>query len=299
MSTDKVLILTSDSIDAYLGWRSSMGASTHSIRAYRNDLTGLLGWIEPSNALVAGLDTATWSGLERAAAHFLTACRERGEAANTVIRKLSTIRKFAEHHGQSSFLKQYNRPKAGRPQPHPLPGGMADIRKMLVACRTPAEEALVAFCGLAGLRVGEACHVRVKDCDWKARRLTVFYGKGFKTRVVPMSVEFVAYVRPGWLEAKLEQQPYVVALNEDAARKTISRIGERAGISRPVASHDLRATFASAAYRKSKDIRAVQEALGHADPKTTTIYTETLEDDMRAAVELSDELHNPGEEGVA
>ena len=38
-------------------------------------------------------------------------------------------------------------------------------------------------------------------------------------------------------------------------------------------THTLRHRFASAAYRADRDIRAVQDLLGHADVRTTQIYT--------------------------
>ena len=44
-------------------------------------------------------------------------------------------------------------------------------------------------------------------------------------------------------------------------------------LSRRVASHDLRATFATAAYNKSLNLRAVQRLLGHASSAQTEVYT--------------------------
>ncbi len=52
--------------------------------------------------------------------------------------------------------------------------------------------------------------------------------------------------------------------------------------------HPLRHRFASRAYvGTGKDIRAVQELLGHASVATTQIYTEVEDDALRAGVEFA------------
>jgi site-specific recombinase XerC len=48
----------------------------------------------------------------------------------------------------------------------------------------------------------------------------------------------------------------------------------------------LRHRFATKAYQGSKDIRAVQELLGHSSPATTAVYTLIEDDDLAAAVAM-------------
>jgi site-specific recombinase XerD len=49
-------------------------------------------------------------------------------------------------------------------------------------------------------------------------------------------------------------------------------------------AHTLRHRFASEAYASCLDLRAVQELLGHADPKTTARYTAVPAGQLIAAV---------------
>lgn len=48
-------------------------------------------------------------------------------------------------------------------------------------------------------------------------------------------------------------------------------------------AHTLRHRFATKAYAATRDIRAVQELLGHASPTTTAVYTAVSDQSMRAA----------------
>ncbi len=61
-------------------------------------------------------------------------------------------------------------------------------------------------------------------------------------------------------------------------RRTIERLtakwGERAGVAGRCTPHRLRHSFATQLFQRGTDIRIVQALLGHADIKSTTIYTQ-------------------------
>lgn len=83
-------------------------------------------------------------------------------------------------------------------------------------------------------------------------------------------------------------QPERCILARRHAELDQTQLGERLGSSRRTVSriettHTLRHRFASAAYRADRDIRAVQELLGHASVATTQIYTAVPDDAVRRA----------------
>jgi site-specific recombinase XerD len=64
--------------------------------------------------------------------------------------------------------------------------------------------------------------------------------------------------------------------DETSVNKLLRRAAFQAGLMKEVGSHTLRHSFATHLLQSGADIRTVQQQLGHADVKTTEIYTHVL-----------------------
>lgn len=206
-------------------------------------------------------------------------------APKTTQRRLTSLRAFAKWARWPVSFDDYQAPTPLRGQPHPLPEGVEGVKRMIAAASNEQQAALVALCGLCGLRVAEALSVRPSHFDLDEMLLTV-HGKGDKRRIVPVSTLAWKVLQRPVTRAYVRGDEPVVGLKDRFARATITRLGNKARLRRSVASHDLRATFATEVYNKTLDQRLVQELLGHASGVTTEIYIERNREQLKAGVEL-------------
>lgn len=271
-----VTTLSSDSIQRHHEHILANGHSQHTARAYRSDLNTLLG--------VAG--ETPISELAPLAAAWLTATRP-DVSASTTNRRLTSVRSWAKWAGDRHFLSDYRPPKAATARPHPLPNGNADLAKLEEAAGDDLTLlTLVTLCGRLGLRVGEALSVTAGDIDRHESVLTV-RGKGDKVREIPVPDDIMELLIAGSVMTTLREDSRLVPMSDRWARQTISNLGEIAGISRSISSHDLRGTFGTEIYNACGDLRAVQELLGHSDPRTTAVYTDISMKNKRRAIEAA------------
>lgn len=276
MPTRTVTTLSSESIDKYRAWLSARGLSERTAVAYATDLRMLLEEIER--------DHLPMEEFEEIAQDWLTWNRRR-LAPKTTSRRLTSARGFAKWAGLGVILEDYVAPHAGTPIPHPLPEGLDGVRRMIAEARTTEQSALVAFCGFIGTRVHEARAARPSHFDLINMELKIL-GKGDKVRYVPVSEEAWGVLAAPVTAAFLNNDALIVPLHDRVARGNITQMGRRAGLQRPVSSHDLRATFATAVYDKTKDMRLVQELLGHSSVETTQVYVGVRRKALHDAVNL-------------
>lgn len=159
------------------------------------------------------------------------------------------------------------------------------MRRLIKVARNDSQRALLALCGLCGLRISEALSICPQNFKLAEMMLEV-RGKGDKTRFVPVSPEAWDLLIIPVTRAMCENDREVINLKDRFARRVITNLGIKAGLRRHISSHDLRATFATAVYDKTGDIRLVQELLGHSSVETTQLYTGVLLSKMRDAVQL-------------
>lgn len=268
--------LCADSISLFKAHLLSRGYSAETVRGYCADLSTMI------SDMVGELDHEY---VEKVGLAWLNLYR-RQRAPKTILRRVTSLRAYCNWADLPDYFASYRCPTPKRSDPHPLPEGQEGVRLMCEAAKSARHAALFALCGYCGTRVSEALSLRTRDVDVDRMCITV-RGKGDKTRIVPVSTRAWEYIREAYYQAKDDplNGKRIVPLPGRTARDNIERVGKRV-LRHSVPSHDLRSTFGTELYRRTKDLRLVQELLGHASPDTTVSYTLVGIDAQREAVNL-------------
>lgn len=168
------------------------------------------------------------------------------------------------------------------PCPRPLPE--VAYRRAVLEARGVDRLAL-RLAGEAGLRRSEVARIHIDDVEQDLLGVSLrVHGKGGKVRLVPLSSSLARE-----LEAALEASPYAFPSPVTDGHLTAGCIGKRVAALLPAgySMHSLRHRFATVAYSRSSDIRAVQELLGHASLATTQRYVATSAARLRQVAALA------------
>ena len=145
----------------------------------------------------------------------------------------------------------------------------------------------------SALRIAEVSRLEVGWIDFKDWTARVF-GKGQKERVVPIFEETQPILSRYMIEFPARSGPLIRSYQHPQRGITPDRIGflvsqwmYECGIKeRPydgVSAHAGRHTAATDTYEQSKDIRAVQQFLGHSSLQTTQRYVQSSAENIRLA----------------
>lgn len=117
-----------------------------------------------------------------------------------------------------------------------------------------------------GGRAQEILNLRISDLNPEEKSVFIRGIKGSNDREIPL---------PPWLYARIEAEA-ARAQNEVLFPITYARLRQIWTLYRPVHKklHALRHTFAIRLYKKTKDLRLIQVALGHRNITNTMIYAD-------------------------
>jgi integrase/recombinase XerC len=271
--------------------------SPHTVSAYEHDLSALLDFCEREQ-------TASFQALDSfAVRRFAAESHRKGLGARSVARRLSAVRTFLNYLIEMGVLKSnaavhVQAPKAPRRLPATLdPDQVASL--LAISGDDPEtlrDRAILELFYSSGLRLAELVGLSLGDVDAADRTVRVL-GKGSKARVVPVGKQALVALRD-WLAVRSElarQGELALFVGRRGARvsprtvqKRVNAWAKRQGAPTRVHPHMLRHSFATHILESSRNLRAVQELLGHASLSTTQIYTHV---DFQHLAKVYDEAH--------
>jgi site-specific recombinase XerD len=168
-------------------------------------------------------------------------------------------------------------PKVPRRKPDILSG--TEVEKVLRAVLGLAPAAVLTVAYGAGLRISEACRLRIEDLDAKRGLIHVRLGKGKKDRYVMLSTRLLEALRRYWVAAKPDGRWLFPGrttghITASGVRLALHVAVKKVKLKKRVTPHTLRHSFATHLLELGTDSRIIQALLGHASMRTTMGYTQ-------------------------
>jgi integrase len=167
-------------------------------------------------------------------------------------------------------------PRARKPSPRKTIATPGDLRKLIDASPTWLRT-IILLAAHGGFRRSDCMRVAPIHYNAEARTITIDQQKTGQTVSVPVSDELAAN-----LEAAPEAQPLTpfyqihrgAPITNSGLNAAWHRLKTKTGADAELWLHDLRRTLAVSLYEVSKDLRVVEQMLGHTSLASTATYLE-------------------------
>lgn len=176
-------------------------------------------------------------------------------------------------------------PKLPHRKPRPIP---EDDLRVALSCATGQIYLWMVCMAYLGLRAAEVAAIHTVDFTENGKRWTLLvHGKGGKERLVPVPSQVMVLLQPHMSHrGALFTNPSSGGVLT-AHQVSILVSAHLHGLGQPWTGHTLRHRYGSRMYALSKDLRELQELMGHGSPNTTAGYVAS---NSAAASKTSDRL---------
>jgi site-specific recombinase XerD len=152
------------------------------------------------------------------------------------------------------------------------------VLRLLDSIDDPRDKLIVRTIYATGVRVSELCNMNIEDIDFDEHTIRI-RGKGDKMRTVFIDDDTRADILK-FIGNRIEGPVFVGQQGKNISSRAIQHIFRNYAPS-GITPHKIRHSYASELYKRSKNLRVVQENLGHTSIKTTEIYLHTDIDERR------------------
>lgn len=281
-------------ISNYLSYcKTHKRLSTHTIRAYKNDL--LQFYNSNYNNVESYIEFLTKSNIK----------------SNTLRRKIASLKvfynylKFQDIIDENPFNQLRFQFRKEKILPKTIP---YDILKSVYSYseqkviyskskyqKQKAERNLLIISLLlsTGIRISELCHIQLKDINFSNRTLHII-GKGKKERILFLGDQTTfsllkTYINKYCLQPNdylFTGQNPLKALSEQSVRLILKKLVKKNNLSITITPHMFRHSFATMLLDKDVDIRYIQQILGHSSISVTQIYTHVSQSKQKEILTL-------------
>ncbi len=272
--------------------KNELRLSLNTVVAYRQDLSELKDFISSKPLVIVNSKDM--------ALHFKKLFQE-GKNTRTINRKLSSLRKFYNFLLAKKIITcnptdKIKSPKNQKTLPKVLDVDQiaALLNQQLTSPISIRDHAIFELIYSSGLRVSETVNINLNDINLSDQTVRVT-GKGNKMRVLPVGTHAKVAIEKWQKERAIiandnEFALFVSMLGKRLTVRSVQKRIKRWGLSigQNISPHVLRHSFATHMLESSKDLRLVQDLLGHESISTTQIYTHL---DFQYLAQAYDDAH--------
>lgn len=211
----------------------------------------------------------------RAIEYFLLEKQKKGNSSQTINLALNAV-KFL----YTEVLKitdKINFKCVKRSSKLPVVLSRKEIKRIVSQIKNPKHRLMISLGYATGMRVSEVINIKVKDINLDELVVHIKNAKGKKDRVTvfPESLqnEFQNLIAGKNINDYVFESNRGGKLTTTSLQKIFVQALRKSGVQKKATFHSLRHSFATHLLENGTDVHYVQELLGHANIRTTQIYT--------------------------
>jgi site-specific recombinase XerD len=183
---------------------------------------------------------------------------------------------FKKNYSRNLEIDDIERPRRAKKLPKVI--AKNDVKLMLKSIRNSKHKMALTMIYACGLRRSELINMKKEHISMTRKNVTIFSGKGFKDRVLPLSDKLIEQINKYYelydpeiylIEGQERGMPY----SETSLEKIFHKYLENIIKIHNFTLHCLRHSYATHLLESGTDLRYIQTLLGHKSSKTTEIYT--------------------------
>ena len=209
---------------------------------------------------------------------YLLERHSKGQSSQTVNLALNALKFFYKEVLKSQ--EKIDLKFAKRSKKLPIVLSRIEIEKIIQSTSNPKYRLMISLGYACGMRVSEVVNLRVSDLNIDELTVHIKEAKGKKDRISVLPEKLVDDLRNTIAGKQMSDLLFDSnrggKLTTTSLQKMFRLSLQKAGIKKPATFHSLRHSFATHLLENGVDVRYVQELLGHANIRTTQIYTHVM-----------------------
>ena len=227
--------------------------------------------------------------------------RDKKLALGTVALRMGALRFLYKKTLRRRDLDIDDLPLVRAPRKLPVVLSQEEVVRLIEGAPNLHYRTLLMLLYATGLRRAEAVRLKISDVDTSLMLIHVHQGKGSRDRDLPLTPKLLEALREYWQSCKRKPRVYLFPsrfppieperpISDKVVWHACHEAALRAGLTKRIAPHTLRHSFATHMLEAGTDLRTIQLLLGHERLKDTAVYLHVSRRHLQAAINPLDQI---------